>query len=256
MKDVIVELSRADGVAVLTLKSPPVNALSASLVCALHAALDSVEGDGDTCVLLVRSALKVFCAGADLAEMRANLARPDLIDKQIASVREMQRILKRLEFLPLTTVSEIGGAAVGGGLELALACDFRVAASEAKLGLPECGLGLIPGAGGTQRLTALCGAAISKRLILGAEVLDGATAVALGLAHWSKPRVELAGFVADLTGRLAKIPRAAAAAAKSCIAAYFDPARNGYEEELERTRELLLDEPARARVDAFLSQNR
>ncbi|MBB4199242.1 enoyl-CoA hydratase [Rhodoblastus sphagnicola] len=249
-----VELSRGDGVAVLTLASPPVNALSKTLVRALHAALDQVEADAEIRVLHVRSALKVFCAGADLAEMRANLARPDLIDTQIAAVRDMQGLLQRIESLALTTVAEIGGAALGGGLELALACDLRVAANAAKLALPECNLGLIPGAGGTQRLTALCGTAIAKRLILGAEILDGATAQDLGLAHWSVARENVAGFVADLTARLAKIPRAAAAAAKSCIAAYADPARDGFEEELQQTKYLLLNESeTRARVDAFLS---
>jgi enoyl-CoA hydratase/carnithine racemase len=254
---VIVELSRSDGVAVLALNSSPVNALSTRLVAALHGALDEVERDADIRVLHVRSALKVFGAGADLAEMRANLAKPELIDTQIAAVRDMQKILNRLESLPLTTVAEIGGAAMGGGLELALACDFRVAANEAKLALPEGNLGLIPGAGGTQRLTALCGTAIAKRLILGAETLDGAMAQELGLVHWSVARENLAGFAAALAARLASIPRAAAAAAKSCIAAYADPARDGFEEELWRTRDLLLNEPeTRARVDAFLGNGR
>ena len=89
-------------------------------------------------------------------------------------------------------LAEIGGAAMGGGFELALACDLRIAANEAKVGLPEVRLGLIPGAGGTQRLTRLCGPALANRLILGAEVLDGATAAALGVVHWSAPRAELA----------------------------------------------------------------
>jgi enoyl-CoA hydratase len=257
MSEAVVELTRRDGVAVLTLSSAPVNALSVRLIGALNSSLDAIEGDRDIRVLHLRSALKVFCAGADLAEMRANLANPSSVDGQIAAVRDMQAVLKRIETLPLATVAEVGGAAMGGGLELALACDFRVAASEAKLALPETNLGLIPGAGGTQRLTALCGPAVAKRLILGAEILDGATAAALGVVHWTVPRAELAGFAADLAARLAKIPRAAAAAAKSCIAAQADPARDGYEEELQKTKELLLNEPeTRARVEAFLSGQR
>ncbi len=257
MPERILEIVRRDGVAVLSLCNVPVNALSARLIRAFHSSLDEIEGGRDVHVLHLRSALKVFCAGADLSEMQANLASPSAIDNQIGAVRAIQALLRRIESLPFITIAEIGGAAMGGGLELALACDFRVAANEAKLALPETNLGLIPGAGGTQRLTALCGPAVAKRLILGAEILDGATAAALGIVHWAVPRAELAGFAGDLATRLAKLPRAAAAAAKSCIAAQSDPARDGYEEELQRTKELLLNEPeTRARVEAFLSGER
>lgn len=247
--------SRTGPVFVVTLASPPVNALSRALIRDLHAAMDVVEGDKSIRVLHIRSECKAFCAGADLAEMRENLADPDKVDGQIAFVRDLQNVLKRIESLPLATVAEVGGAAMGGGLELALACDFRIAAAEAKLALPEVNLGLIPGAGGTQRLTRLAGPAIAKRLILGAEILDGANAEAMGIVHWSAPRAELADKAAILAERLATLPRAAVAASKSCIAAALDPARDGYEEELAATRDLLLHEPeTRHRVEAFLSK--
>lgn len=253
----ILGITRRDGVAIFTLSSPPVNALGKDMIRAIHAALDSVDHADDVRILHFRSALKVFCAGADLGEMRANLANPKSVDAQIDAIRDLQAVLQRIESLPMATVAEVGGAAMGGGLELALACDFRVAANEAKLALPEIGLGLIPGAGGTQRLTALCGPAVAKRLILGAEVTDGAGALALGLVHWAVPRADLAGFASALADRLKKLPRAAIAAAKSCISARFDPSRNGYEEELEATRNLLLNEPeTRSRVEAFLAGGR
>jgi enoyl-CoA hydratase/carnithine racemase len=248
-------LSRRGPIALLALSSPPVNALGTGLVRALGAALDQVVADPSVSVLHVRSGLKVFCAGADLAEMRANLADRTTVEAQVAAVRELQALLARLEALPLATVAEMGGAAMGGGLELALACDFRVAASEAKLALPEASLGLVPGAGGTQRLTALCGPAVAKRLILGAEVLDGAAAAALGVVHWAVPRAELGAFADALADRVGALPRSALAAAKSCIAARTSPARNGFEEELAATRELLLHEPeTRRRVEAFLAR--
>lgn len=252
-----IQVSRRGAVAVLTLSSPPVNALGTRLVSAVRAALDEVAGDPTLRVLHLRSDLRVFCAGADLAEMRANLADASSVEAQIDAIRELQSVLARLEALPLATVAEVGGAAMGGGLELALACDLRVAAAEAKLALPETRLGLVPGAGGTQRLTALCGPAVARRLILGAEVLDGAAAAALGVVHWAVPRAELAAFATDLAERLAEQPRAAVAAAKACIAAAADPARDGYAEELLATRELLLHEPeTRARVEAFLAGKR
>jgi enoyl-CoA hydratase len=249
-------LSRRGPVAVLTLESPPVNALGTRLVGALDGVLAEVAADREVRVLHVRSALQVFCGGADLAEMRANLAGSS-VDAQIAAVRDIQAVLARLEALPMATVAEIGGAAMGGGLELALACDLRVAAAEAKLALPETSLGLLPGAGGTQRLTALCGPAVAKRLILGAEVVDGTAAAAMGLVHWAVPREALPAHASGVADRLGALPRAALAAAKSCIAAFRDPARDGYAEELAATRELLLHEPeTRARVEAFLTRKR
>jgi enoyl-CoA hydratase len=250
-------LSRRGPVAVLTLESPPVNALGTRLVRALHRALDDVAADRDVSALHLRSGLPVFCAGADLAEMRANLADRSQVDAQIAAVRAIQGLLARLESLPMGTIAEIGGAAMGGGLELALACDFRVAASEARLALPETSLGLVPGAGGTQRLTAQCGPAVARRLILGAEVLDGAAAAAMGVVQWAVPREELAAFASGVADRVGALPRAAVAAAKACIAAVSDPGRDGYEEELAATRRLLLHEPeTRSRVEAFLNRRR
>lgn len=250
-------VTRSGPIACLTLASPPVNALGTGLVGALAAALDEVAADGEVRVLHLRSGLPVFCAGADLAELRANLADPASVDDQISAVRELQGVLARLESMPMATLAEVGGAAMGGGLELALACDLRVAAAEARLALPETRLGLVPGAGGTQRLTALCGPAVARRLILGAEVLDGAAAAGLGVVHWAVPRAELAAFAAGVADRLAEPPRAAVAAAKACIAARGDPARDGFAEELAATRALLLHEPeTRARVEAFLAGKR
>ncbi len=125
-------------------------------------------------MLHLRSDQKVFCAGADLKEVRERFDAADGPDRMYAYVAGIQRLYARIEQLPQVTLAEIGGAAMGGGLELALACDLRIAALEAKLGLPEARLGLIPGAGGTQRLTRLCGRSAASRLILGAEVIDGA----------------------------------------------------------------------------------
>jgi enoyl-CoA hydratase/carnithine racemase len=255
MAQQVLSVSRVGNVVVLTLDSPPVNALSKALIKALHRAMDQVEADKSVGAVHIRSATKVFCAGADLAEMRENLADPTKVDAQIDFVRDLQNVLKRIESLGVATIAEVGGAAMGGGLELALACDFRVAALEAKLALPEVNLGLIPGAGGTQRLTNLCGPSVAKRLILGAEILEGATAQSLGIVHWAVPRAELAAFVQGLAERIAALPRAAIAASKSCIAAAADPARDGYEEELSATRDLLLHEPeTKARVGAFLKK--
>jgi enoyl-CoA hydratase/carnithine racemase len=244
-------------VARLTLAHAPVNALGTVLIATLHQAMDELERSGEIAVLHIKSALKVFCAGADLAEMRANFVDPARIDRQIEDIRNIQKVLKRIEGLPVVTLAEINGAAMGGGLELALSCDLRVAAVEAKLALPETNLGLIPGAGGTQRLTHLVGAATAKRLILGGEIMDGALAEKLGVVQWAAPRAELSALAESVVQRLAALPKAALLEAKSCIGAAFNPARDGYEEELVATKRLLSNEPeTRQRVEAFLNKEK
>lgn len=172
-------------VTVVTLSQPPVNAISEQWVRAFDAILDDLAGGPPCTVLHIRSDQKVFCAGADLREVRTHMEAPDGADRMYAYVAGIQRLYARIERLPQVVLAEIGGAAMGGGLELALACDLRIAATEARLGLPEVRLGLLPGAGGTQRLTRLCGAALAARLILGAEILDG-----VGASTW---RGELGG---------------------------------------------------------------
>jgi enoyl-CoA hydratase len=242
-----------DAVATLTLSHPPVNAISEEWVRTFEEKLDELAGGPRCTVLHIRSDQKVFCAGADLKEVRARMDARDGADQMYAYVAGIQRLYARIERLPQVTLAEIGGAAIGGGLELALACDLRIAAAEAKLGLPEARLGLIPGAGGTQRLTRLCGPAIASRVILGAEILDGRGASELGVVHWSVPRAELAERAQEIARRIADLPAAALAASKACIAAAVPKERGGYTDELEYTRSLLNDAETRQRVEAFLA---
>src|SRR6266545_2733014 len=210
---------RTGRVVVATLSRPPVNALTEELLIRLDAVLDEVAADDEITVLHIRSDQKAFCAGADLSLMQSCFATPEGTEAMIAVVRRMQRLFERLENANVVTLAEVGGAALGGGLELALACDLRVAAAEAKLGLPEAGLGLVPAAGGTQRLTRLCGPGIARRLILGAEVIDGTLA-----------------------------------ANKRCIAAQGDPRRDGFAEEIAATRILYGHSETRAKVSEFLDK--
>jgi enoyl-CoA hydratase len=245
---------RAGHVVTVTLSRAPVNALDDALIAQLDAVLDEIGADEEAAVLHLRSDQKAFCAGADLALMRGCFSSPEGPDAMIAIVRRMQRLFRRLEAAPVVVVAEIGGAALGAGLELALACDLRVAATEAKLGLPEARLGLVPAAGGTQRLARLCGPGVAKRLILGAEVIDGAEALRLGIVHWVYPREQLALRTRELVERFAAIPRAALAASKRCIAAQADPARDGFAEEIDATRRLYDQGETRQRVAEFFAK--
>ena len=244
----------AGRVLVVTLARPPVNALNDELIAQLDAVVDRVTADADIAVLHIRSEQATFCAGADLALMHACLGSPEGLATMVELAHRMQRLFARLESAPVVTIAEIGGAAMGGGLELALACDLRVAAAEAKLGLPEARLGLLPAAGGTQRLTRLCGQGIAKRLILGAELVSGEEAEHLGIVQWVRPRAQLAGWTRELAARFAALPKAALGAIKRCIAAEGDPARDGYAFEIAETRKLYDHPETRRKVAEFLTR--
>jgi len=252
----MLKLELEGAVARLILDRPPVNAVSSEWLAAFHARLDALAARNDWHVLHIRSSQKVFCAGADLAEMRSKIEGPRGPEAMAGVAGEMQKLFARIEALPQVSLAELGGAALGGGFELALACDLRIAAREAKLGLPEARLGLVPGAGGTQRMTRLAGRPAAARMILTAEVADGATAEALGLVQWSVPRAELPERAAKLAADVAALPAAALAACKSCINAALDPARDGFSEELAASRSLYANEETRRRVAQFLAGNR
>jgi enoyl-CoA hydratase len=247
----MIGLAIADSIAVATLSRPPVNAINEAWVSRLREVLAQAK---DCAVLLIRSDQKAFCAGADLALMRSRFDSPEGRERMVALAREMQRAYAELEAAPFVSIAEISGAAMGGGLELALACDFRVAAFEAKLGLPEVKLGLLPGAGGTQRLTRICGEAVAKRLILGGEAVGGEDAARLGMVQWAVPRAELPPEAMGLAREMAALPIEALRACRRCIA--FADKVGGYEAELESTSALLAMSETQDRVSDFLKQRR
>jgi enoyl-CoA hydratase/carnithine racemase len=188
--------------------------------------------------------------------MRSRMGSAEDRARFVAFVREIQRVFARLEQLPQVTLAEIGTNALGGGLELALCCDLRIAAQEARVGLPETGLGLLPGAGGTQRLTRIAGEATARRLILGAEVIHGTQAATLGIVHWAVQANDLAERARTLARKIASMPPAALGEAKRCISAAVAREGPGYEMELEATARLLGQEETQRRVQAFLAKRR
>jgi enoyl-CoA hydratase/carnithine racemase len=239
---------------VVTFARSPVNALSDDSIAEFHKVLDRIDRMGDVVVLHLRSGLAVFSAGADLKEVEERLSMPP--ERMVEYNRSLHRLFDRIEALPCVTLCEINGAAFGGGLELALACDLRIAAECASIGLPEARLGLIPGAGGTQRLTRLCGPGVASRLILGCEVVSGAIARDLGVVQWAVPAEELAARANELRDRIAALALPALRVSKSCIAAYSRPDLDGFEMEIESQRELIVSEDARSRVTAFVAARR
>ncbi len=171
-------LERSERVATVTLAHPPVNALSQALVAELAALAKELAGDDDLSVVVFRSSLKHFCAGADLKE-RQTIATGQVAGV-VAAIRDCFEAIARL---PQITIAAVNGTALGGGAELALACDLRVMATDVRFGLTETALGIIPGGGGTQRLSRLVGSAKALELIAGARVIGGAECLALGIAN-------------------------------------------------------------------------
>jgi len=164
------------GIATLRLQRPPMNALNVEIQEALRAAAEEVTERGDVSAVVVYGGEKVFAAGADIKEME-QMSYTDMV----AHSRRLQSAFTAVARIPKPTVAAITGYALGGGCELAMTCDFRVAARNAKLGQPEILLGLIPGAGGTQRLTRLVGPAKAKDLVYSGRFVSADEALAIGL---------------------------------------------------------------------------
>jgi len=208
-----VRLSRQDDVAILTIDNPPVNVTSQAVRAGLMAALDAAEQSGARRVVLT-GAGRTFVAGADAREFDAAPQPPHLPD-----------IVARLENFPVPVVAAINGAALGGGLELALACAARVAAAGATLGLPEVTLGVVPGAGGTQRLPRLTGFANALSMIAEGRVIGAEPAQRMGLVDAIDTDPVAAACRMDLPSRVAtgrlpapEIDAAALAQARSTAA--------------------------------------
>lgn len=173
----MLDLARDGDLAVLTLNRPEaLNALSFDLIHAIGAALDEVGGWDIRALIITGAGEKAFCAGADITEL---MGRSLMEEKTGAELG--QRVFAKLDTLKVPSIAAINGYAFGGGLELAMACTFRVAGPKAKMGLPEIKLGLIPGYGGTQRLPRLVGEARALELILTGRTLAAPEALAMGL---------------------------------------------------------------------------
>jgi len=176
---VSVELSRIEEFALITLNRPQaLNALSFALLEDLGRAFDEAAASGARALLVTGAGDKAFCAGADIGE----LADRTLMQNK-RGAEHGQATFAKLERLPMPSVAIVNGYAFGGGLELALACTFRVATPNAKLGLPEIKLGLVPGYGGTQRLPRAVGEARALEMILTGRSIDAPTALAWGLVN-------------------------------------------------------------------------
>ncbi len=189
-----------DGVAIVTINRPPANALAQQLIRELDELMTEVEHNNDVRVVLLHGEGRFFSAGADIKEFTYVSS-----EQQAVNLAENgQAVFDRLESFPKPVIAAIHGAALGGGLELAMSCHIRYVAEDAKLGLPELNLGIIPGFGGTQRLPRYVGLAKAAEMIFTGEPISGAEAVQWGLANKAVPQEELLPQALELAKKIAK----------------------------------------------------
>lgn len=245
-----VRVDVADGVATLTVDRPEArNALDRETRDDLIAALDDLEADGsDARVVVITGSEEsgAFVSGADLNELRERS-----VDEQRAEMA-FPRVYERVATCRWPTVARVNGYALGGGCELALACDIRIASTEARLGQPEITLGMIPGGGGTQRLPRLVGPGRAAELALTGETVGGERAAAIGLVLDAVPPANLDDRVAALTDRIADhAPAAVEATVDALRAGERLPLDEGLDYERERFLEVFGRESRREGIDAF-----
>ncbi len=211
---------RGDGVAVVTLSHGKVNALCVELLDQLHAIATQLTADPARAVV-VTGGPKVFAAGADITEFAQRGGEEPFAVAQPAQVARIGaaflRALNAVAAIPSPTIAAVAGVALGGGCELALACDFRLAGENSRFGQPEILLGIIPGGGGTQRLARLVGVSRAKDLIFSGRMVDAVEASSIGLVDRVVPADEVLDRALDWAATFAAGPRHALALAKSAI---------------------------------------
>jgi enoyl-CoA hydratase/carnithine racemase len=208
----LVKLGIADGIAVILLSRPPVNALNDQVTAELAAAARTADTMDDVRAVIIYGGEKVFAAGADIKDM-AEASYADMV-KRAGRLHEAMTLIAGIG---KPVVAAITGYALGGGMELALAADFRVAGESARLGQPEILLGVIPGAGGTQRLPRLVGPAKAKEIVFSGRMLKAAEAHAIGLVDAVVPDAEVYTAAQDMMKRYVNGPALAIRSAKAAI---------------------------------------
>jgi len=207
-----VRLEVQDGIGTIRVDRPPMNALDSRVQAGLAESAAEAGARKDVAAVVIYGGEKVFAAGADVKEM-APLSYADMIERSVA----LQAAFTALARIPKPVVAAITGYALGGGCELALCADFRVAAEDARMGQPEVMLGIIPGAGGTQRLPRLIGPARAKEIIFSGRVVGAAEALAIGLVDRVVPPAEVYSSARDMVARYVGGPALALRAAKEAV---------------------------------------
>jgi enoyl-CoA hydratase/carnithine racemase len=245
MADLVLSERNDDGVVTLHLNNPPMNALSRAMLAALCDAATGVAGDASVKAVVVTGGEKAFAAGADISEFGGP-------EKARAIEQSFREAFDAIAAIPRPVIAAIQGYALGGGCELACACDLRVAGETARLGQPEILLGIIPGAGGTQRLPRLIGPARAKELIFSGRQVRAEEALAIGLVDRVVAPAEVEHAALHWAAELGKGAVVAMGHAKRVIDAGLGvPLDQGLDLELDAFVEVFKTEDARTGVQSF-----
>ena len=247
-------LSQKEAFAIITINRPKkLNALNKATIEELHEAFQVLDKDSSVKVIVITgSGEKAFVAGADISEFAHFTV--DNGGKLAAKGQEM--LFNFIENLSKPVIAAVNGFALGGGLELAMACHFRVASDNAKMGLPEVSLGVIPGYGGTQRLPQLIGKGNAMELIMTAGMISAEKAAALGLVNYVTTLEELMPLVEKLAGKIMRNSSVAIGAAIKAVNANFEDGVNGFEVEISEFGNCFGTEDFREGTTAFLEKRK
>ncbi|MEK4486664.1 enoyl-CoA hydratase [Psychrobacillus sp. FSL H8-0484] len=240
-----------DHVAIVTLNRPPANALASGVILEINSFLDDVANDDTVRVVLLKGEGRFFSAGADIKEFTSISTGEEFSELATSG----QLIFEKLETFPKPVIAAIHGAALGGGLELAMSCHIRLVSENAKLGLPELQLGLIPGFAGTQRLPRYVGFAKAAEMLLSSDPISGREAAQFGLANHAYPEEELFARAKELATQIAKKSPVAVKAALEMLQ-YVKPASyyEGVKAEANAFGTVFVSEDAKEGISAFLEK--
>jgi len=244
-----VRIETDGGVATIRIDRPPANALARAVSVELSEAAGTVTRDEAVRAVVVWGGERIFAAGADIRAMVSY--GPEEIATDVGG---LEQACRDLEAIPKVTIAAINGFALGGGLEIALACDFRFAAKDARLGLPEIKLGIIPGSGGTQRLPRLVGLAKARDLIYTGRQVPAGEALDIGLVDRVAPAADAIGLATQMARSFVEGPSLAYAAAKRALAAADRPLEEGLRVEREAFVALFATRDQEEGMRAFLDK--
>jgi enoyl-CoA hydratase len=238
----------------ITINRPSkLNALNVATIQELHNAFKNLESKEEVCVIIITGeGEKAFVAGADIAEF----AHFSVEEGAQLAAQGQELLFDFVENLKKPVIAAVNGFALGGGLELAMACHFRIASENAKMGLPEVSLGVIPGYGGTQRLPQLIGKGRAMELIMTAGMIDAETAKNYGLVNHVVPQSELLEFTKSIASKIMRNSPMAISKAIKAINANYKDGVNGFETEIKNFGKCFGTEDFKEGTTAFLEKRK
>lgn len=252
MENILIE--KQENIAIVTINRPTkLNALNKATIEELHQAFKDLNNDAEVKVIvLTGSGEKAFVAGADISEF-ANFS---VAEGEMLAAKGQELLFDFVQNLQTPVIAAVNGFALGGGLELAMSCHFRVASTNAKMGLPEVTLGVIPGYGGTQRLAQLVGKGRAMEMIMTAAMIDAETAKNYGLVNHVVAQEELVTFATSIAVKITNNSSMAIAKAISAINANFEDGVNGFQTEIKNFGYCFGTEDFKEGTTAFLEKRK